>query len=152
MKKNWFLEKRPWEIAESEITQGNTGKVVEICIQEILDLETSDSSQNNGVNTFVTKWKSRLMPLFGDPKEQVVLEKPTTISALLQYDSGLIVRLFADSASMGSTSSLDFEVIGKKNTLIYRSSSGSLASIHTRTSSSDNTGRIIRTDYKISLI
>jgi predicted dehydrogenase len=146
MKKNWYFEVSPWEIAECEIKNGNVGKVVEICLQEVIETNNPMGPLDDMLGDFISKWALRLSALFGSLKNKSIFQRSLAISCLLEYDNELIVRLFGDVGSAGVTSSINFEVIGTKASLIYRTSNG-LSNLFFKSPSGEYTGRLINKDY-----
>ena len=146
MKVNWYFEESPWEIAEYEIKNGSVGKVVEICLQEIIESTNTGVPSSDILDDFVEKWELRLKALFGSTTNKSIFKRPLAVSCLLEFENQLIVRLFGDIGSKRVTSSFDFEVIGKKASLIYRTSNG-LANLFVKLPSGNFTGRLLNTDY-----
>jgi predicted dehydrogenase len=119
MRKEWFLEMGPWEAAEEELRKGTVGKAVEVCIQEIREAERGPRPKER-----VQAWLARLADRFGVVQSHSLLEVSTASSGLAKFASGLIARVFIDCAPYGMTDSFDFEIIGTKSSLIYRSNKG----------------------------
>ena len=143
MRSDWLVEEGPWEIAEQEIRRGKTGRVVEVCVGEIIG-DPAGQESSTGLRKCVEQWKSRLESLFGSPRDESTLSAPLAVSVLLRYHEGPIVRLFADTAGMGSGPGVDFEVIGTAQSLIHRSTGGLLAGFHARNPDGRYSGRLIR--------
>jgi predicted dehydrogenase len=146
MKWNWYFEESPWEKAEYEMKNGTVGNVVEICLQELIESNGAEVHSGEMLNDFVEKWELRLKALFGSPINKSVFQRPLAVSCLLEFKEKLIVRLFGDIGRKGVTSSLEFEVIGSKASLIYRTSNG-LSNIFVQLPSGDFLGRQINNDY-----
>lgn len=123
MKIEWFWEASPWRIATERIRKRTLGRIVEICIQEIVEAD-SDTALNHRLR----HWKRELTTLLGPIQTQSRLKARNSLSALWCHRSGTIVRWFADTATMGSTGGLSFEVIGTEESLLFRTP-GALASI-----------------------
>ncbi|MGA2379081.1 MAG: Gfo/Idh/MocA family oxidoreductase [Spirochaetia bacterium] len=120
MRKEWFLEMGPWEVVEKKLAKGTVGQAVEVCVQEI----RQEMQAAQGPRERVQTWVDRLSRMFGQVDSQSLLEKKFFVSGLLRFSSGLLARIFIDFAAFGMTDSLDFEIIGTKSSLIYRSNKG----------------------------
>ncbi len=145
MKKEWFLEQTPWEIAEQQIEEKKLGKVVEVCIQVI----QRPGSNAGALKDTADEWLSLLARRFGRINSESRLERHLTLSAIARFDEGAIARVFIDASPMGLTGSLDFEVIGTRASLIYRSNKG-LGCYYTALSGGGFAGETMSTDISAS--
>lgn len=145
MKPEWWTKQGPWDVARTHIEQGRTGKVVQVCLEEIIE-PSGHPETGELLNDFIHRWKTALAPLFGEIGNESVLRADSAVSCVLEYDGGPIVRMFADTAAMGSTASLEFEVIGRDQSMLYSSSSGGLASYHCKKDQGVYSGTLYRKD------
>ena len=125
MRVDWLLEPGPWQTAEDEIRKGTPGKVVQICLQEVLGGDAKPALAD-----WLDRWQQRLEPLVGKVVRKTVHQTALAVSALLETDAGTIVRLFADAATISSSPCLSFEVIGTKASMIHRWAGSAPAEFH----------------------
>jgi predicted dehydrogenase len=149
MNKDWFVEEGPWEIAGETIRGGRLGRVAEVCLQEIVEAGSANNA-GSAVRQQVNLRKSQLAALFGPPARESALDSELAASVLLQFQDGMLITLFVDAATCGSTASLDFEVIGTRESLIFRSGGGCTGAIQTEISPGVYAGRLFRRSPQVA--
>lgn len=112
---DWISESEPWLVAKQTFQSGSLGELAEICINEV-----TDSSRDGWQDGWLDHWLTELKPLGGDPTIVDAHQSARSISALVQYGDGAIARLFADSVPGNQSPWLAFEIIGCKQSMIYR--------------------------------
>jgi predicted dehydrogenase len=137
---NWFLNGSLWEHAEDRIRRRDLGKLAEISIQAVLPAPAGPAG-DAVLRRFLSLWERRFATLLGGPpRRRHVLRAAGAVASMAQHARGPLVRLFADTADMGNGPRLDFEVVGKGESLLARGegvegilqSRGPRGTVHTR--------------------
>jgi hypothetical protein len=121
MNTNWLCASDAWKIAEREILSGTCGKLCSINIFLIICEEGFEAPER-----VLKFWINRLCVFCGELDKKSVKKAPGVISAIGQFSSGTILRIYCDSGNHDSDEQYNFEIIGVSKSLFYRSNDGLL--------------------------
>lgn len=117
MQTQWCVTTGPWQTAQQMLQESDPSEIAAICIQESLPARADAS-----LSRWLDSWRNQLDAVLGPQTNQCVQMTRFAASAILQYECGCIVRLFADISVFQKKPQINFEIIGKKRSIFYRSS------------------------------